>query len=484
MGKVYLIGAGCGAYDLVTVKGMRLLKQADCVLYDRLIDPQLLSMVPFHAETIDVGKQDHRHTMPQKEIEALLVEKAKQYDCVIRLKGGDPYVFGRGGEEAMALHQAKVPFEVVPGISSCIASLTYAGFPITQRGINRGFRVYSAHTKEDTLSDLDYASMAESQDTFVFLMGRKHQRELFNQLLTHGKKETTPVALISNAGRYNQRVVISTLKAAYKQEIPMESPCTIVVGDVISLKDQMSFFEELPLLGKRILMPSLTKEIQGDMLRDQGAMVEEVQVGVIKEASHALDAIDLSRYTYLLLTSAHGVHSFLHQLLEGGKDTRSLYGIRIASIGAKTTEALLQYGLHADITAEKSDSVHMAQQLRTILKKEDQILIAKADNDNDTLQTMLHDYHVTMIPLYHSETIPFTTQYETYDAIIFTSAFHVHACKDILHQTDMCFSIGPHTTKALKEANIKNIIESEQADKQTLIKLVRKEFSKCIEEED
>lgn len=484
MGKVYLIGAGCGSYDLITVKGYQLLKQADCVLYDRLIDPQLLQLLPAECEGINVGKENHHHTMPQTDIEQLLIQKAQEYETVIRLKGGDPYVFGRGGEEGLALSKAQIPFEVVPGISSCIASLTYAGFPVTQRGINRGFRVYSAHTKEDEISDLDYVSMANSQDTLVFLMGLKHCKELFQGLIDHGKPQSTPVALISNGARYDQHVVTSTLQEVLQKVPEMQSPCTIVVGDVISLREKLQFFEQKPLLHKRILIPTLNKEIQGDLLREQGAMVEEVQIGKLESQSTMFDWSTLSSYTYLIFTSRHGVSFFMKQLLETGLDARNLAHLKIACIGQKTAEALQAHGLKSDWIASQSNSMHMAQELKQVLTAADHILIAKADNKNHILEASLKAYDTHVMPLYHSVKLPFTTLYDTYDAMIFTSAFHVHACKDILSKATHIFSIGPHTSNALQEYGIHNIIESKQADKQTLLCLVRKELTTCIEEED
>lgn len=483
MGKVYLIGAGCGSYDLITLRGYQLLQKAECVLFDRLIDPQLLQLLPSGCERIHVGKKNHHHTMPQADIEQLLIQKAMQHEIVIRLKGGDPYVFGRGGEEALALYRAKIPFEVVPGISSCIASLTYAGFPITQRGINRGFRVYSAHTKEDEISELDYASMANSKDTLVFLMGLKHCKELFQGLLDHGKDKNTPVALISNGARFDQHVVTSTLQNIVKDLPEMQSPCTIVVGEVISLREQLQFFEQKPLLQKRILIPVLNKETQGDLLREQGAMVEEVQVGRIEAIHEPVDLDILSSITYLIFTSRHGVFFFMRQMLESGRDARNLAHLKIACIGQKTAAALRTFGLQSDFISTQSDSSHMAEELKEILRKDDHILIAKAENNNHVLEDALKDHQVTLMKLYHSTRIPYAVLYDRYDAMIFTSAFHVHACKDLLSKAAHIFSIGPHTSKALRGYGIEPI-ESRKADKQALWCLVRKELTRCIEEED
>lgn len=476
MGKVYLIGAGCGGYDLMTQRGIDLLKKADCVLYDRLIDPLLLQLVPAHCECINVGKENHHHTMPQTKIEETLVEKGKQYDIVIRLKGGDPYVFGRGGEEVLSLTKAHIPFEVVPGISSSIAALTYAGIPITQRGINRGFRVYSAHTKDDEINDLDYRSMANSSDTLVFLMGLKHKQEVFQGLLDHGKAATTPVALISNGARYNQRCVYSTLQAALQEDFDMESPCAIVVGEVVSLHEQMDFYTSKPLLHKRILIPNLDHQLMGEALREAGAMVEEVQVGEIEEYEDALQEIEVSDYSCILFTSRHGVSAFFHSLMHKHQDARALAHVKFACIGQKTALELQQYGILSDIICKQSDSWHMAQLLKETLQKEERILLAKADNDNTVLQDALQDYQIQVVALYHTITKPFTTTYQHYDAMMASSAFHVQACKDLLANIDTVFSIGPHTTKACKAYGAKAIIECKTADKQALLSLIKEEL--------
>ena len=476
MGKVYLIGAGCGGYDLMTQRGIDLLKKADCVLYDRLIDPLLLQLVPAHCECINVGKENHHHTMPQTKIEETLIEKASRYERVIRLKGGDPYVFGRGGEEVLALTKANIDFEVVPGISSSIAALTYAGIPITQRGINRGFRVYSAHTKDDEINDLDYRSMACSSDTLVFLMGLKHKQEVFQGLLDHGKAKDTPIALISNGARYNQKSIYSTLQEALNQDFDMESPCTIVVGDVVALHEQMDFYTSKPLLHKRILIPNLDHHLIGEDLREAGAMVEEVQVGEIEEYKNALADIDIMDYSCILFTSRHGVSSFFHSLMEKGCDTRCLSHIKFACIGEKTAKELREFGILSDIICAQSDSWHMAELLKQTISKDECILLAKADNDNTILQEALSDYDVHVVAMYHTIMKPFTTTYEHYDAMMASSAFHVKACKDLFAHIDTIFSIGPHTTIACRKYGAKHIIESKTADKKALLSLIKEEL--------
>lgn len=488
MGMVYLIGAGCGAYDLITLRGYELLKQADCILYDRLIDQSLLQVAPPTCECIHVGKRDHHHTMPQSEIEALLIEKATQFPIVIRLKGGDPYVFGRGGEEGLALRQAQIPFEVVPGISSPLATLLFAGFPITHRGINTGFRVYSAHTMADIKNTFDYASMAKSEDTLVFMMGLQHRFTLFQELLAHGVDETMPVALISNGALPTQQVVTTTLQEALTLDVMMQSPCTIVVGKVISLREQLNFYEQLPLFGKRIWYPSLSEHIVTTSLRKDGAIVDEVKWGSIVELTEALQAFELQDYAYLIFTSKNGIHTFMKQLVAAQKDVRSLSHLRIVCVGEKSAQALSSYGLRADLVGASGDVMHLIGELKEI-SNPGRMLLVKAKNEDHRIQDEFAQGVVDVCECYETiVTLP-KVQECSYDALIFTSANAVHAClQQMQHwkgikQTPV-FSIGASTTKAIQDYHFDTIYQSAQTNIESLFDLVRKELSTCTEEED
>lgn len=489
MGKVYLVGAGCGSYDLITLRGMELLQSADCVLYDRLIDPLLLQFVSATCECIDVGKKNHHHTMHQRDIEELMVEKARCCTVVVRLKGGDPYVFGRGGEEALALVEAGISFEIIPGISSSIAALTYAGFPITQRGINTGFRVYSAHTKANICNEVQYEDMAKTSDTLIFLMGLQHRQELFQQLLTHGKPADTPVAMISNGARPTQQVVTATLQAAIDLEVALESPCTIVVGEVIALRDQLNFYEQKPLFGKRIAYPSLSKDVHTQLLKEAGAIVEEWPCGTIEELIDAIADINLLQYRYIVFTSRNGIHFFMKQLLQSGMDARAFAHTSLVCIGQKTAQALQQYGLHADIIASISDSEHLAAELNALLAKEERLLLVKARNANHILEKSFAKEQLTLCECYETRPCLPALSQAFYDAIIFTNAFAVHTCMaQLQHWQDIqqtpVFSIGASTTSALQSYGFEHIYQSKETTREALFRLVRKELSGCTEEED
>jgi uroporphyrin-III C-methyltransferase len=235
---VYLVGGGPGDPGLITVKGLHCLRRADVVLYDRLIAQELLNEVPTHAELIDVGKEPKRHRRSQDEINALLVEKAREGNIVVRLKGGDPFVFGRGGEECQALAQAGIRYEVVPGVSSAIAVPAYAGIPVTQRGVTTAFTVVAGHTAD---SDIDWNAISKI-GTIIFLMGVEHLPEIVANLITHGRAIETSAALIQEGTTQNQLVVIGTLESIVEKSQEIRPPAVLIVGDVVGLHEQLAWF--------------------------------------------------------------------------------------------------------------------------------------------------------------------------------------------------------------------------------------------------
>jgi len=239
-GIVYIVGGGPGDPDLITVKGLDCLRRADVVLYDRLVAPQLLNEVPLHAELIDVGKEPKRHRRSQAEINAFLIEKAREGKIVVRLKGGDPFVFGRGGEECLALANAGIRYEVVPGVSSAIAVPAYAGIPVTQRGVTTAFTVVAGHTGGSD-SDVDWDGISRI-GTIVFLMGVEHLPELVAQLVAHGRALDTPAALIQEGSTQNQVVVTGTLENIVEQAQGIRPPAVFVVGEVVRLREQINWF--------------------------------------------------------------------------------------------------------------------------------------------------------------------------------------------------------------------------------------------------
>lgn len=242
-GMVYIVGGGPGDPGLITVKGLNALRRADVVLYDRLASSELLDEVPAHAERIDVGKEPKLHRRSQAEINSLLVEKAGEGKTVVRLKGGDPFVFGRGGEECLALAEAGIRYEVIPGISSAIAVPAYAGIPVTQRGVTTAFAVVAGHTGGAD-SDVDWDGVSRI-GTVVFLMGVEHLSEIVSQLIAHGRKAGTPAALIQEGTTINQVVVSGTLENIVERAQGIHPPAVLVVGEVVSLQEKLNWFETL-----------------------------------------------------------------------------------------------------------------------------------------------------------------------------------------------------------------------------------------------
>ena len=367
---VYLTGAGPGDTGLVTVKALELIKKADCIVYDRLAAPELLDDAREDCEKIYVGKADSRCILTQEQINGLLVEKARIYKCVVRLKGGDPYVFGRGGEEGMYLRAHDTEFTVVPGVSSAVAGAAYAGIPVIHRVLANSFRVITAHRMQE--GEPDYRTMLDEDETLVFLMGLARIEQIAEGLVNAGRKPETPAAVISCATTNIQQVCEGTLSdiAEKTKTAALLSPAMVVVGNVVSLREQLSFFEERPLWGKRFLVPKIgTKPSRlAEMLRARGAFVKECAVGRITGIPAKYRRQELAQVDILLFTSANGVEYFMKNLFSSGLDVRALHGVKIAVIGNKTAEKLQQYGLRSDLIPEKQDSAGLVRALKEFIE--------------------------------------------------------------------------------------------------------------------
>jgi len=371
VGIVYLVGAGPGDPGLITQKGMQLLKKADCIIYDRLASPELLAYAREDCECIYVGKADRHHTLPQEEINALLVRKAKEYACVVRLKGGDVYVFGRGGEEGMFLQEHGISFVVVPGVTSAIAGAAYAGIPVTQRGVATSFRVITAHNRHDQTTDMDFASMTDKTETLIFLMGLSKVAEIAEGLTDAGRNPMTPTAVISHATTVQQKCVVGNLANIAKRvaEEGLTSPAMIVVGNVVALREKLNFYEKQPLWGKRYLVPKVGSEPSGlaDQLRVKGAYVKELQLGRIEWIPSLYRKEELAGVDLLLFTSKNGVTYFMKNLRASRLDVRALAQVKLVAIGEKTAQKLNEYGLDADFVPEHYNSENLAAELKTYI---------------------------------------------------------------------------------------------------------------------
>ena len=360
-GKVYLVGAGPGDPDLITVKGSECLAEADVIMYDHLASAKLLKYARADAETIYVGKQQGSHALSQDEMNDLMVSKAEEGHTVVRLKGGHPFIFGRGGEEAEALAHARIPFEVVPGISSAIAAPAYAGIPLTHRKYTASVAFVTGHedpTKEH--STVDWHRLATGAGTLVILMGVKNLSKIAEKLIAAGRDPKTPVALVRWGTTPQQTTLVGTLDTivAKAQAAGLKPPVAIVVGEVVRLRETLNWFEKKPLFGKTVVV-TRTREQASKLVAKLSALGAEClecpTIRVVPPQDWApLDAaIDqLDTYDWLVLTSVNGVSSFFDRLYLRDKDVRALKNVRTATIGPATAKRLRDFGLNSDIVPE------------------------------------------------------------------------------------------------------------------------------------
>jgi uroporphyrinogen III methyltransferase / synthase len=346
-GKVYLVGAGLGNVDYLTLRAQQLLLQAEVLIYDALVDTQLLQLVPRNCLKLDVGKRGGLPSTSQKEIDRLLVDYCLQGKQVVRLKSGDPLIFGRANPEMEALQAAGCDFELVPGISSALGAPLLAGIPLTDKDLSRCFATLTAHEPEL----LDWKALSRI-DTLVILMGAL--KDIIQRLLENGRSQNEPIAIIRNGGRLDQQVWIGTLADIVDRTTDISlSPAVIVIGEVVNLR-KMSHSPSLPLSGKTVLVTRSAQQSSNftNLLQQQGATVIEMPALEIRPPSRweGLDSAiaRLSEFNWLILTSANGVEYFFHRLENRGLDTRALAGIKIAVVGKKTAATLKQYGLKPD----------------------------------------------------------------------------------------------------------------------------------------
>ena len=353
-GMVYLVGAGPGDPGLLTLKGAECLARADVVIYDHLLSEGLLKMAPSHAERIYAGKSSTRHTMEQDEINRLLVAKAKVGKTVVRLKGGDSFVFGRGGEEAEALATNRISFEIVPGVSAALAAPAYAGIPVTHRKMASSFAVITGHEDPRKAgSSIDWEKLATGVDTLVFLMGMQNLSEITARLKKFGRPPETPVAVIKDGTTPRQMTVTGNLDniAERVRKSGLGPPAVIVVGKVAGLRNKLRWFDNRPLSGRRILV-TRSREQAGalsKLLGQRGAVPVElpvIEIRPVTDFSTLDNAVSqLDRFQWIVFTSINGVEAFFSRLNHLGMDTRSLGGMKIAAIGPATVEALEQRGI-------------------------------------------------------------------------------------------------------------------------------------------
>jgi uroporphyrinogen III methyltransferase/synthase len=493
-GIVYLVGAGPGDPGLLTVRGREILERADVVVYDRLIGAELLALCRSDAEKIYVGKEANRHALPQDEINALLVERAHVGKSVCRLKGGDPFVFGRGGEEALFCRKHGISFEIVPGVTSAIAAPAYAGIPVTQREVASSFAVVTGHTKDD---DAPPAELPVA-DTLVFLMGVRALPKIVAQLRVRGEPSSTPVALVRWGTTTMQHVVTGTLQTIEDEvaRADLKPPALIVVGDVVNLREQLQWFDNRPLWGKTVIVTRAREQASGlvEGLHSLGARVIQcptIRVEDLEEYMELDAAIEtLGDFDWIVFTSTNGVEKFWDRLRGRNLDARTFGKVRLAAIGPATAESLQQHGLIADFVPESSISENVAAGLLERGAAGKRVLIARAAEGREALHEKLSEggVQVTIAPCYR--TIPDHSNVDaaceallagSVDWVTFTSSSTVKNFVqavgiEIVQQTRNTFRvacIGPVTARTAEECGLKPDMTAGNASVEALIEAIQ-----------
>jgi len=477
-GKVYLVGAGPGDPGLLTLKGKECLEAADIVLYDYLANPVFLQYAPAAAQRVYVGRRGRGQYQDQADINRLLIERAKEGNVVVRLKGGDPFVFGRGGEEAEAVAAAGVDFEVVPGVTSAVAVPAYAGIPVTHRTMASTVTFVTGHedpTKPAAL--LEWPKLASTSGTLVFMMGMKNLPSIVQHLLSEGRSPDTPVAAIRWGTKADQQTIMGTLVdiVAKAEAARLEPPTVIVIGEVVRLRGQLNWFETKPLFGKRVVLTRALEQARefSQLLAAYGAEpVEAPTIQIVPPASW--QAIDdamtrLSAYQWLIFTSVNGVRPFMDRLHTAGKDARALANLRLCAIGPRTAQELGAYGLTPDIVPTEFQAEGVIAALAHVGIRGSRILIPRAEVAREILPEQLRELGATVdvIPVYRTIApaldVAFLTQ-QLHDgrvaAVTFTSSSTVRNFVDLFGGRDVVISllagvvvacIGPITARTAEE---------------------------------
>ncbi len=394
-GRVFLVGAGPGDPGLLTVRGREVLERADVVVYDRLVDPAILEHCPPGCERIYVGKSPGTPGLAQAEINRSLVERAARGLQVVRLKGGDPFVFGRGGEEGQALVATGIPFEVIPGVTSAIAVPAYAGIPVTHRDHASSFAVITGHERSDADGDgrVDWAAYGRQPDTLLILMGRSETEAIASALIAAGRSASTPAAVVSWGCHPRQRTVVADLGgiAGAADAAGLENPAILVVGEVVRLRRQLQWYENRPLFGRRVVV-TRTREQASELsagLRLLGAESVELPVLRIRERPNAQDlewcVTNVASFWWLCFTSAHAIRPFFAELARRRLDARTLAGTRIACVGPATARALAAHGLVPDVVPERATAADLVEAMRPQVYAGQKVLFVRGEPTSDTL---------------------------------------------------------------------------------------------------
>ena len=486
-GIVYLVGAGPGDRQLLTVKALELIKTADVIVYDRLVSESIMDLIPEKTERIDVGKNVGNHPVPQHEINKILLREAKAGKKVVRLKGGDPFVFGRGGEELELLADEKVPFEVVPGITSSISVPAYAGIPVTHRDYCSSLHIITGHAAAGTELSIDFEALARLKGTLIFMMSVSTAGKIAGGLMKAGMDVSTPCAVIENGTYPKQRKFISDLSHIEEvvRQNQVQSPAVIVVGKVCALSDRFDWFGKKPLKGKRILVTQPVSKASGleGKLRALGAETKLypcIRTDFIRPLDPPFEHCDT-----LVFTSTEGVRSFFSWLLEEGKDARAVANKKIACIGSATAAALKEFGLRADFVPSVYDGKTLGEEMVSagFVKSTSKVILLRARIGTAELTEVLQrgGIHFVDYPVYETTYLEHEplSDLQTWNYVTFTSK----SCVDGFVKTQekknfngiRALCIGKQTAAAAEAFGFDTVI----SDMATIDSMVEKIRSDC-----
>lgn len=498
-GKLYLVGAGPGDLGLVTLRAKECIEKADVIVYDHLANPETLGWARDDAEIVYAGKQPGG-SRTQQDINALLIEKAREGKRVVRLKGGDPFLFGRGAEEALEAAAAGIPFDVVPGITSAIAGPAYAGIPVTHRAHNSHVTFFTGH--EDpakTETAIDYAALAKLGGTQVMLMGVDRLGSVTREMLKHGMRPDLPVALVRWATTGQQETLIGTLSdiAGKAAANSFEAPAVAIFGDVVSLRDNLSWYEDRPLLGKRIVVTRTRKQASAlsSKLRALGAHVIELPTIRIEPPSNLREFAELVQdahiYDWIVFTSANGVEAFFNIFFKLYDDVREIGGVRIAAIGPATAQRVKDFHLHVDLQPEEFVAEAVVREFQKQGSVENlRILVVRAEKAREVLLKELSAAGAIVDEAFAYRTVPETR--DTHgaqrqlaqrgaDLITFTSSSTVEnfVALGLPWPKGMRIaSIGPITSKTVRDQGLNVNVEARRHDIDGLVQAIRELFAK------
>lgn len=500
-GKVWLVGAGPGDIGLLTLRGKEVLENAQVVVYDALVSTEILCLIPDGAEAISVGKRANHHTMPQELINELLVQKAKEGKRVVRLKGGDPFVFGRGGEEVEILAAQHIPFEVVPGITSSVGVPAYAGIPVTHRDFASSIHIITGHAQAGSVLTINFELLVKLEGTLVFLMGISAMEEICKRLMAAGMEKDMPAAVLEKGTISKQRRVVATIETLMEaaRKVNIKTPAIIIVGKVCSLEKVFSWVEKRPLAGKEIILtrPKVAISEMANKLRKLGAHVlempaiETVSLGITEEFKMRLGLIaEAKKEVWIVLTSPQGVKHFFENLKILKWDMRKLLihsHLKFAVIGSGTNRSLESYGIFADLVPRVYSALELGKELAKVADKESELFIFRSQKGSQDLVAELEKaglrYYDTPIykTVYHiceavKERVQKAFDEGEVDYVTFTSASTVNGFVETMQGIDFhkvrAICIGKQTASKAEEYGMKVEI-AKQASIESMVEIIQ-----------